>query len=69
MSEFSYNIHYRPGFKLGKPDGQSRCSEKEKSGMGAHLFNEGQLLDLENDDIGEEEDTEDVELEGIDMAI
>ena len=37
--------------------------------MTAHFFNEGQLLDLENNDVGEEEDTKDVELEVIDVAI
>ena len=56
MSEFFYHIHYRPGFKIGKPDGLSRRSGEEKSGMNTHLFDEGQLLDLENDDVGEEED-------------
>ena len=35
--------------------------------MDGHFFDEGQLLDLENNDIREEEDAEDVELEGIDM--
>ena len=50
-----------------KPDGLLRHSKEEKSGMEEHFFNEGQLLDLENDDLGEEEDVEDVELEGIDM--
>ena len=68
MSEFIYHIHYRPGFKIGKPDGLSRRSGEEKSGMDAHLFNKGQLLDLKNDDSGEEENAEDVELEGIDVA-
>ena len=68
MSEFIYHVHYRPGFKMGKPDGLSRHSGEEKSGMDAHVFDEGQLLDLENDDVGEEEDAEDVELEGIDVA-
>ena len=53
---------------MGKPDGLSRRSGEEKSGMKDHLFDEGQLQDLENDDVGEEEDAEDVELEGIDMA-
>ena len=33
--------------------------------MDTHFFDEGQLLDLKNDDVGEEEDAEDVELEGI----
>ena len=68
MSEFIYYIHYRPGFKIGKPDGLSRRSEEEESGTDAHLFNEGQLLYLENDDVGEKEDAEDVELQWIDMA-
>ena len=54
---------------MGKPDGLSRRSGEEKSGMTAHFFNEGQLLDLENNDVGEEEDTKDVELEVIDVAI
>ena len=53
---------------MGKPDGLSRRSGEEKSGMDAHFFNEGQLLDLENDDVGEEEDTEGVELQGIDVS-
>ena len=53
---------------MGKPDGLSRHSGKEKSGMDANCFNEGQLLDLENNDLGEEQDTEDVELEGSDVA-
>ena len=53
---------------MGKPDSLSiRCGE-EKSGMDADFFNERQLLDLENDDVGEEENAEDVELEGINVA-
>ena len=52
----------------GKPDGLSRGSGEEKSRMGAHSFAEGHLLDLKNDDIEQEEDTEHVELEGIDVA-
>ena len=36
--------------------------------MDAHFFDEEQLLNLENDDVGEEVDAEDVELEGIDVA-
>ena len=38
MSEFIYHIHYRPGFKMGKPDGLSRRSGEEKSGMDAHFL-------------------------------
>ena len=68
MSEFIYHIHYRPGFKVGKPDGLSRRIEEEKSAMHAHLFDEGQLLDLENDEVEEQEDAKDVELEGIEVA-
>ena len=52
---------------MGKPDGPSRGSGEEKSGMEAHFFDEGQLLDLENDHVGEKEDAGDVELEGIDV--
>ena len=68
MSEFIYHIHYRPEFKMDKPDGLSRHSGEEKSRMDTDFFNERQLLDLENDDFGEEEDAEDVELEGIDVV-
>ena len=68
MSEFICHIHYRPGFKMGKPDGLSRRSGEERSGMDAHIFDKGQLLDLENDDVREEEDAEQVELEGIGVA-
>ena len=32
--------------------------------MDLHLFDDGQLVDVEDDDIGEEEDAEDAELEG-----
>ena len=52
---------------MSKADGQSRHSGKEKSAIDAHWFDERQLLDLENDDVGEEEDAEDVELHGIDV--
>ena len=55
MSEFRYNIHYRPGTKMGKPDGLSRRSGEEKSGMDGMFFEEGQLHDLgedENDNQG-----------------
>ena len=36
--------------------------------MNVHFFREEQLLDLENDNVGEEEEAEDVEIEGIDVA-
>ena len=53
---------------MGKPDGLSRHLGEEKSGMNVHYFNEGQLLELKNNNIGEEEDVEIEELEGIDVA-
>ena len=40
MSEFIYYIHYRPGFKMGKPDGLSRRSGEEKCRMDVHFFDE-----------------------------
>ena len=36
--------------------------------MGAYFFDGGQLLDRENNNIGEEEELEDVELKGIHVA-
>ena len=53
---------------MGKLDGLSTRSGEEKSGMEVQFFNEGQLMDLEEGNVGEEEDVEDVELEGINMA-
>ena len=67
MSEFIYYIYYGPGFKRGKPDSLYRCSREEKSGIDTHLFDEGQLLDLENDHGEEEEYVEDMELKGTDV--
>ena len=54
---------------MGKPDVLARGSGEQKFEMDAHLFKEGQLLDLEYNDIDEEEDAEDVELEEIDVVI
>ena len=54
---------------MGKPVGQSRRSGEDKSRINNYFFDEGQLQDLENDDIGEDEDAEDVDLEAIDVAI
>src|SRR5436853_7611709 len=68
MSEFMYQIHYRPGSKMSKADGLSRRSGEEKSGREVQFFEEGQLLDLEEDNDGEEEDAEAVELRGIDVS-
>src|SRR5437879_1245690 len=68
ISEFMHQIHCQPGSKMGKPDGLSRCSGEEKSGMEGQYFEEQQLLDLEEDNDGEEEEAENMELEGIDVA-
>ena len=67
MSKFIYHIHYRPGFKIGKPDSLSRRLGEEQSEIDAHVFNEVQLLGLDNDNVGNEEDSEDMKLEGIAM--
>ena len=37
--------------------------------MDGHFVNKEQLMDLDNDNIKEEKDEEDLELEGIDVAI
>ena len=68
MSEFRYNIHYRPGSKMGKPDALSRRSGEEKSAMDAKLFEEGQLLDSGEDANDNEANADDIELEGIDVS-
>ena len=53
---------------MGMPDGLSRRLVEEKSRIDANFFNERQLLNLENDDVGKEEDVEDVDLEVIEVA-
>ena len=53
---------------MGKPDSLSRHLVEEKAKMDTYFFDAGRLLDLENDDVGEEEVAEDVELEEIDAA-
>ena len=68
MSEFRYNIHYRPGTKMGKPDGPSRRSGEEKSARDAKFFEEGQLLDLGQDGNNNEGNADNIELEGIDIS-
>lgn len=60
--------HYRPWFKIDKQDALSRCTGVEISGKDGYCFNEGQLWDLDNDHAEEEEDVEDMELEGSDRA-
>ena len=68
MSELIYYIYYRHGFKMGKRDGLSRRLRKEKLGINGHFFNRGQLLNLQNNNVEEEENAEDVELDRIDIA-
>ena len=69
MSEFIDDIHHRLRFKMDNTNSLSRRSKEEKYGMDIHFFNEGQLLELENDNVVEVEDAEDVELARINMAI
>ena len=53
---------------MSKADSLSRCSGEEKSGMEARFFDEGQLLDLEEDDAEERGGADNVELEAINVA-
>ena len=69
MPESIYYILYRSRFYTGKPDCLSRHSGKENSQLNVHFFDEGHLIHSENNDVGEEEDTEDVYLEEIDVVI
>lgn len=68
MSQFIYNIHYQPGFKMGQGDDLSRHSGEEILGMSVYLFNAEQQMDLENNNTREEEDAEDMEVEWIDVC-
>ena len=68
MSGLIYHIHYRPGFKIGLPDGLSSHIGEGKSGVDVYFFEEEQLIDLKNDDVEKEEYAEDVELEEIDVV-
>ena len=53
---------------MGKPDGLSRRSEEEKSSMDAQFLEEGQLLDLEEDENDNQGTADDMALEGIDVS-
>ena len=53
---------------MGKPDGLSRCSGDEKSAMDANFFEEGQLLDLGEDENTNAYNADDVELERRDVS-
>ena len=68
ISELIYHIHYHHGFKVGKQDELLRRSGKEKCRIDAYFCDKGHLLHLEKNNIGEEEDAEDVELQGIDVV-
>ena len=54
---------------MGKQDRLSRHSGIEKSAINRHLFYDGQVMDQYNNDLSEEEDMQDMELEGIYMVI
>ena len=68
MSEFIYYIHYRPGYKMAELDGLSSSLGEQRSEMDAYSFDNGQLMYLKNNDIGEAEETADVGLKEIDVA-
>ena len=68
MYEFLYNIHYRRVIKIRKPDGLSRHSGEQKSAMDAKFFEEGQVLDLEEDENDKEGNADDIELAVIDVS-
>ena len=53
---------------MRKPDSLSRDSGDEKSAMDAKYSEEGQLLDLEQDENDNERNTDDIELEEIDVS-
>ena len=53
---------------MGIPDRLSRRLGEAKSEIYRHISDKGQLLDLENNDVGEKEGMEDMELEGIDVV-
>ena len=54
---------------MGKPAGLSSGCGKERSTIDTYCFNEGQLIDLENNNVRKQEDTEDVQLEGIGVTM
>ena len=53
---------------MGIPDGLSRRSGEEKSGIDAKFFEEGQLLNPGEDENDNDGNTEDIELEEIDVS-
>ena len=54
---------------MGKPNGLSKRSGEEKFGMDAHFLNKGHLLEFKNDNVGEEENVDHVELDRINVVI
>ena len=54
---------------MGKPDGLARYSGKEKPEIDANFFDQRQLLDLKNNNVGEAEGATGMELEEIDVTI
>ena len=53
---------------MSKPDALSKRSGQEKSGMDAKFFEQGQLLDLEKDEIDNEDNVDDIELDGREVS-
>ena len=63
-----HHVYYSHGFKMSKPDSGSGCLGTEKSRMDVYIFDQEQWRKLENNNVGDGQDTADVELEGIDIA-
>ena len=68
MSEFIYHIHYRPGTKIGKPDGLSWRSGEVACDTEDNFFNEGQFMVLVENENEHDCEAGDMELEEIDVA-
>ena len=69
MQDSRNNIHYHSGFQTGKPHCLTVHLDKDKYRMDAYVFNIVQLLHLNKNDIGVEEEVEDIEVDVIDVPI
>ena len=67
MCNYRYNIHDRPTTKIGEPDSRCTCSGQEKSGMEEMFIEQGQLLDLVEDESDNGMYAEDMEVQAVDV--
>ena len=68
MSAFTNYIYYGPEFEIRASNGLSRYAKAQKSIRDTDFFNERHLLELANNNIGQEYDVEDIELQDRDVA-